>query len=99
MPLQLGAGGAFDQPLAQLVDQTVRAGQLLRPPVLPEQLIDQLVRDLHVAHHPCSFRAARRDRSSRGYAAIVTTPPDEPVRYTEIRALPIHRDGLDPGCP
>jgi hypothetical protein len=23
-----------------------------------------------------------------GYAGIVTTPPDEPVRYTEIRALP-----------
>src|SRR6266511_8725 len=26
-----------------------------------------------------------------GYAGIVTTPPDEPVRYTEIRALPQHR--------
>src|SRR6266542_4222101 len=25
----------------------------------------------------------------RGYAAIVTTPPDEPVGYTEIRALPV----------
>ena len=35
-----------------------------------------------------SFRAARRNRSERGYAAIVTTPPDEPVGYTEIRALP-----------
>jgi hypothetical protein len=35
-----------------------------------------------------SFRAVRRNRSDRGYAAIVTTPPDEPVGYTEIRALP-----------
>ena len=35
-----------------------------------------------------SFRAARRNRSARGYAAIVPTPSDEPVRYTEIRALP-----------
>ncbi|MGH3104184.1 MAG: hypothetical protein ACRDN6_08840, partial [Gaiellaceae bacterium] len=35
-----------------------------------------------------SFRAARRNRSDHGYAAIVTTPPDEPVGYTEIRALP-----------
>src|SRR6266487_3473286 len=35
-----------------------------------------------------SFRAARRNRSDRGYAAIVPTPSDEPVRYTEIRALP-----------
>jgi len=35
-----------------------------------------------------SFRAVRRNRSDRGDAAIVTTPPDEPVRYTEIRALP-----------
>jgi hypothetical protein len=35
----------------ELVDQPVRAGQLLRSLVLPEQLIDQLVRDLHVAHH------------------------------------------------
>src|SRR3972149_5969815 len=51
MLLERGAGRAFDQPLAQLVDQSVRAGQLLRPLVLPEQLIDQLVRDLHVAHH------------------------------------------------
>src|SRR6266511_4473503 len=32
--------------------------------------------------------AARRNRSDRGYAAIVPTPSDEPVRYTEIRALP-----------
>ena len=48
---QLGAGRALDQTLAQLVDQPIRAGQLLRPLVLPEQLIDQLVRDLHVAHH------------------------------------------------
>jgi putative transposase len=31
------------------------------------------------------------NRSDRGYAAIVTTPADEPVRYTEIRALPRHR--------
>src|SRR5438477_1586519 len=31
MPLQLGAGRALDQPLAQLVDQAIRAGQLLRP--------------------------------------------------------------------
>src|SRR6266511_3451173 len=88
MLLQLGAGGAFDQPLAQPVDQSVRTGQLLRPLVLPQQLIDQLVRDLDVAHHRCSFRAARRNRSDRGYAAIVPTPSDEPVRYTEIRALP-----------
>src|SRR6266516_4786377 len=86
--LQLDAGGTLDQPLAQLVDQSVRAGQLLRPPVLAEQLIDQLVRDLHVAHQCVSFRAARRNRSDRGYAAIVPTPSDEPVRYTEIRALP-----------
>ena len=40
MLLQLGPGRALDQPLAQLVDQSVRAGQLLRPLVLPEQLID-----------------------------------------------------------
>src|SRR5213592_1736355 len=51
MLLQLGAGRPLDQPATQLVDQPVRAGQLLRPLVLPEQLIDQLVRDLHVAHH------------------------------------------------
>src|SRR5712691_9857424 len=36
----------------------------------------------------CSFRAVRRNRSDRGYAAIVPTPSDEPVRYTETRALP-----------
>lgn len=30
----------------------------------------------------------RPDRSSRGYAAIVTTRPDRPVGYTEIHALP-----------
>src|SRR6266540_3218567 len=79
------------------VRQSVRAGQLLRPPVLAEQLIDQLVRDLHVAHQCVSFRAARRNRSDRGYAAIVPTPSDEPVRYTEIRALPpvAHRQGRD----
>jgi hypothetical protein len=35
-----------------------------------------------------SFPAVRRNRSDRGYAAIVTTPPDEPAGYTEIRALP-----------
>ena len=35
-----------------------------------------------------SFRAVRRNRSDHGYAAIVTTPSDEPVRYTETRALP-----------
>jgi hypothetical protein len=35
-----------------------------------------------------SFRAARRNRSDHGYAAIVTIPSDEPVRYTETRALP-----------
>jgi hypothetical protein len=51
-------------------------------------LIYQLVRDLHPLHHRVSFQPARRNRSSRGYAAIVTTPPDEPVRYTETRALP-----------
>src|SRR6266508_3897105 len=51
MLLQLGAGSPLDQTPTQLVDQPLRAGQLLRPPVLPEQLIDQLVRDLHVAHH------------------------------------------------
>src|SRR6266581_4727532 len=50
--------------------------QLLRPLVVPKKLIDQLVRDLHLAHQCVSFRAARRNRSSRGYAAIVTTPPD-----------------------
>src|SRR5204863_825884 len=49
--LKLGAGRTLDQPLAQLVDQPIRAGQLLRPPVLPEQPIDQLIRDLHLAHH------------------------------------------------
>src|SRR6266511_3812634 len=41
-----------------------------------------------------SFRAARRNRSDRGYAAIVPTPSDEPVRYTEIRALPIRAGQL-----
>src|SRR6266508_1004941 len=51
MLLQLGAGSPLDQTPTQLVDQPLRAGQLLRPPVLPEQLIDQLVRDLHVAYH------------------------------------------------
>jgi transposase-like protein len=35
-----------------------------------------------------SFRAARPARSARGYAASLTTEPDRPVRYTEIRALP-----------
>src|SRR6266704_230192 len=49
--LQLNTGRPFDQTPPQLVDQPIRAGQLLRPLVLPEQLIDQLVRDLHVAHH------------------------------------------------
>src|SRR5207247_559622 len=48
---QLGAGRPFDQTPPQLVDQPVRAAQPLRPPVFPEQLIDQLVRDLHLAHH------------------------------------------------
>src|SRR5438093_8037624 len=51
MLLQLGAGRPLDQTTPQLIDQPLRAGQLLRPLVLPEQLIDQLVRDLHVAHH------------------------------------------------
>ena len=32
--LELGAGGTLDQPLAQPVDQPIRAGQLLRPLVL-----------------------------------------------------------------
>src|SRR6266545_3292047 len=89
MLLQLGAGRPLDQTTPQLVDQPVLTGQLLRPLVLPQQLIDQLVRDLHVAHHRCSFRAARRNRSDRGYAAIVPTPSDEPVRYTGTRALPL----------
>lgn len=40
----------------------------------------------------CSFRAARPARSARGYAASLTTRPDRPVRYTEIRAL--SRDDL-----
>src|SRR5439155_7138751 len=87
--LELGTGRPLDQTLAQPVDQSVRAGQLLRPRVLPQQLIDQLVRDLlHLAHQCVSFRAARPDRSARGYAASLTTGPDRPVRYTEIRALP-----------
>src|SRR5438034_11793688 len=51
MLLQLGARRPLDQTPTQPVDQPIRAGQLLRPLVLPEQLIDQLVRDLHVAHH------------------------------------------------
>jgi len=42
-----------------------------------------------------SFRAVRRNRSDPGYAGIVTTPPDEPVRYTEIRALPFERPGAE----
>jgi hypothetical protein len=88
MLLQLGAGRTLDQPPAQLVDQSVRAGQLLRPLILPEQLIDQLVRDLHVAHHGPPFPARPAESRRLGYAEIVTTPPDEPVRYTEIRALP-----------
>jgi len=91
MLLKLGAGRPLDQPTPQLVNQSVRAGQLLRPLIFPEQPIDQLVRDLHLAHHRCSFRAVRRNRSDRGYAAIVPTPPDEPVRYTETRALPGQR--------
>ena len=88
MLLELGTGRPLDQPLPQPVDQPIRAGQLLRPLVLPQQLIDQLVRDLSGRPSWASFRAARRNRSDRGYAAIVTTPSDEPVRYTEIRALP-----------
>ena len=95
--LELGAGSTLDQPLAQLVDQPIRAGQLLRPLVLPEQLIDQLVRDLHP--RPSSVLLPGRPTESllRGYAAIVTTPSDEPVRYTEIRALPsLVAAGLEP---
>src|SRR5712691_790933 len=88
MLLQLGAGRPLDQTTPQLVDQPIRAGQLLRPLVLPEQLIDQLVRDLHVAHHGPPSGPSGGNRSDPGYAGIVTTPPDEPVRYTEIRALP-----------
>src|SRR5665647_2939614 len=80
---ELGAGRTLDQPLAQLVDQPLRAGQLLRPLIFPEQLIDQLVRDLHVAHHGPPSGTSGGDRSDPGYAEIVTTPPDEPVRYTE----------------
>src|SRR5262249_20240085 len=50
MLLQLGAGSTLDQPLPQPIDQPVRAGQLLRPLILPEQLIDRLDRDLPAAH-------------------------------------------------
>src|SRR5436190_767636 len=35
-----------------------------------------------------SFRTTRPGRSARGYAASLTTRPDRPVGYTEIRALP-----------
>jgi hypothetical protein len=65
------------------VDLEDVVGQLLRPLILPE-LIDQLVRDLHVAHHgPPSGQPG-------GIAplAVVTTPSDAPVGYREIRALP-----------
>ena len=88
MLLELGAGGTLDQPLAQPVDQPIRAGQLLRPPVLPEQLIDQLVRDLLLPIIGAPSGPPDGIAPHRGYAAIVTTPSDEPVRYTEIRALP-----------
>ena len=87
MLLELGTGRTLDQPLPQLVDQPIRARQLLRPRVLAQQLIDQLVRDLSCRSLLSSFRPARRTRSSRGYAAIVTSPPDRQVRYTESRAL------------
>src|SRR6266545_1113908 len=73
---QLGPGRAFDQPLAQLVDQPVRAGQLLRTLVLPEQLIVQLVRDLHLAHHgPPSGPSA-------GIAPTAATPRSSRPRRT-----------------
>src|SRR6266545_4096382 len=51
MLLQLDTGRTLDQPPPQPVDQPIRTGQPLRPLVLPEQLIDQLARDLHLAHH------------------------------------------------
>src|SRR6266511_1070974 len=73
---QLDTGRPFDQTAPQLVNQPIRTGQLLRPLVLPEQLIDQLVRDLHVAHHgppsgppggiaPTRLRRDRHDPAGR----------------------------------
>jgi hypothetical protein len=38
-------GGTLDQPFLELVDQPFQTGQLLRPRVLPQQLIDQLIWD------------------------------------------------------
>jgi hypothetical protein len=89
MLLQLGAGRTLDQPLPQPVDQPLRAGQLLRPLVLPQQPIDQLVRDLSVAHQGPPSGPPDPIASAHGYAASLTTGPDRPVGYTEIRALPI----------
>jgi hypothetical protein len=76
MLLQLNTDRPFDQTPPQLVDQPIRAGQLLRPLVLPEQLIDQLVRDLHVAHHgPPSGPSA-------GIAPTAATPRSSRPRRT-----------------
>src|SRR5207247_2278005 len=96
MLLQLDTGRTLDQPLAQLIDQPVRAGQLLRSRVLPEQLIDQLVRDLHVAHHrppsgppggiaptaatPRSSRPRRTNQSDTQKSAHYRLVPPKPMR-------------------
>src|SRR5438034_5891198 len=74
--LQLGAGRPFDQTAPQLVDQSVRAGQLLRPRVFPQQLIDQLVRDLHLAHH------GPPSGPSDGIAPTAATPRSSRPRRT-----------------
>src|SRR5207237_1402570 len=76
MLLQLGAGRPLDQPLAQPIDQPLRAGQLLRPLILPEQLIDQLVRDLDVAHH------GPPSGPSGGIAPTAATPRSSRPRRT-----------------
>src|SRR5207247_5845689 len=76
MLLQLGARRPLDQTPTQPVDQPIRAGQLLRPLVLPEQLIDQLVRDLHLAHH------GPPSGPPDGIAPIAATPRSSRPRRT-----------------
>jgi hypothetical protein len=50
---ELGAAGGLDQPAEQLLQQTIRTSQVLRPLVVGEQLIEQLLTNL-CRHHVSS---------------------------------------------
>ena len=76
MLTQLSARSALDQPLPQLIDQAIRAGQITGVLVPREQLIDQLVGKLLHDHMISSPAPTRQTRSTSAYSASLTSPPD-----------------------